>query len=230
MKRFWKDVAVAPEGAGFGVTLDGRPLRTPARQPLVAPTESLAAAIAAEWLDSPEEVDPRSMPLTGLANAALDRVAPDPETFATNLARYGESDLLAYRAEGPLALAERQADAWDPLLQWARRRFDVDFATTAGVSFVAQPADTVRRLAHAVASHSPFQLAALSPLVTISGSLVIALAVIEGEVTAEQAWAAAAVDDAWQLEKWGEDAEAMIALGNRRRDFLSAARFLSLLD
>lgn len=230
MKRFWKDVAVVPEGAGFGVTLDGRPLRTPARQPLVVPTEALAAAIAAEWLDSSEEVDPRSMPLTGLANAALDRVAPDPETFAINLARYGESDLLAYRAEGPLALAERQADAWDPLLQWARRRFDVDFATTAGVWFVAQPADTVRRLAHAVASHSPFQLAALSPLVTISGSLVIALAVIEGEVTAEQAWAAAAVDDAWQLEKWGEDAEAMIALGNRRRDFLSAARFLSLLD
>jgi chaperone required for assembly of F1-ATPase len=170
------------------------------------------------------------MPLTGLANAAIDRVAPDPEAFAADLARYGESDLFAYRAEGPTTLVERQAAAWDPLLQWARRRFDVDFAVTSGISFIAQPDDTVRRLAHAVASLDPFRLAALSPLVTIGGSLVAALAVVEEETTAEGAWEAVAVDESWQLEKWGEDAEARTALDNRRRDFLAAARFLSLLD
>jgi len=230
MKRFWKEVAVAREDNGFGVTLDGRPLRTPARVPLLLPTEMLAEAVAAEWRDSPEEVDPRAMPLTGLANAAIDRVAPDRETFAADLARYGESDLLAYRAEGPSALVQRQAAAWDPLLQWARRRFDVDFAVTSGISFVAQPDDTVRRLAHAVASLDPFRLAALSPLVTIGGSLVAALATVEEEITPEDAWDAVAIDENWQLEKWGEDSEARLALDNRRRDFLAAPRFLSLLD
>ena len=229
MKRFWKEVAVAREDGGFGVTLDGRPVRTPARVPLLLPTERLADAVAAEWRDSLEEVDPRAMPLTGLANAAIDRVAPDPERFATDLGRYGESDLFAYRAEGPTTLVGRQAAAWDPLLQWARRRFDVDFAVTSGISFIAQPDDTVRRLAHAVASLNPFRLAALSPLVTIGGSLVAALSVVEEETTPEGAWEAVAVDESWQLEKWGEDAEARSALDNRRRDFLSAARFLSLL-
>ena len=230
MKRFWKEVAVAREADSFGVNLDGRPVRTPARAPLLLPTERLAEAVAAEWRDRPEDVDPRGMPLTGLANAAIDRVAPNREAFAAGLARYGESDLFAYRAEGPAGLVERQAAAWDPLLQWARRRFDVDFAVTTGVSFVAQPADTVRRLGHAVASLDVNRLAALSPLVTIGGSLVAALAVVEGENTPDQAWEAVAVDENWQLEKWGEDAEARTALDNRRREFLAAAGFLSLLD
>lgn len=230
MKRFWKDVAVVGEDGGFGVKLDGKPLRTPARAPLLVPTERLADAVAAEWRDSAEEVNPRAMPLTGLSNAAVDRIATDRETFAANLARYAESDLLAYRAEGPRPLVDRQASAWDPLLQWARRRYDVDFAVTEGVTFVAQPADTVRRLGHAVAALDPFRLAALSPLVTISGSLVAALAVLEGQVTPEAAWAAVTVDEAWQLEQWGEDAEAVLALRNREADFLAAARLLTLLD
>ena len=126
-------------------------------------------------------------------------------------------------------MVERQAQAWDPLLQWARRRYDVDFATTQGVSFVAQPADTVRRLDHAVASLTAFQLAGLSPLVTIGGSLVAALAVVNGEVSPEAAWAAVSVDDAWQLEQWGEDADARTALDNRQSDFLAGARFIALL-
>ena len=230
MKRFWTDVAVFREGGGFGVALDGRPVRTPARAALQVPSEALAEAIGTEWRDSPDEVDPRAMPLTGLANAAIDRVSPDPEAFAANLARYGESDLLAYRAEAPGALVQAQAQAWDPLLQWARRRFDVDFTVTEGVTFVAQPAATVERLRHAVVSLDPFRLAALSPLVSIGGSLVAALAVVEGEVSAEEAWNAVSVDERWQLERWGDDAEARAVLDNRRRDFLAAARFLSLLD
>jgi chaperone required for assembly of F1-ATPase len=230
VKRFWKDVIVAKEDGGWGVALDTRPVRTPARAPLVVPTEALADAIADEWRGIAGEVDPRAMPLTGLANAAIDRVAPERQAFAAGLARYAEADLACYRAEGPRGLVERQEESWDALLAWARRRFDVDFATTCGIVHVEQPAATVDRLAHALASLDPFRLAGLSPLVTIGGSLVAALAVVEKAITPEAAWDAVSVDERWQLEQWGADAEAEAALENRRRDFLAAARFLDLLD
>jgi len=230
VKRFWKDVIVAKEDGGWGVALDTRPVRTPARAPLVVPTEALADAIADEWRGIAGEVDPRAMPLTGLANAAIDRVAPERQAFAAGLARYAEADLACYRAEGPRGLVERQEVSWDALLAWARRRFDVDFATTCGIVHVEQPAATVDRLAHALAALDPFRLAGLSPLVTIGGSLVAALAVVEKAITPEAAWDAVSVDERWQLEQWGADAEAEAALENRRRDFLAAARFLDLLD
>jgi len=230
VKRFWKDVIVAKEDGGWGVALDTRPVRTPARAPLVVPTEALADAIADEWRGIAGEVDPRAMPLTGLANAAIDRVAPERQAFAAGLARYAEADLACYRAEGPRGLVERQEESWDALLAWARRRFDVDFATTCGIVHVEQPAATVDRLAHALAALDPFRLAGLSPLVTIGGSLVAALAVVEKAITPEAAWDSVSVDERWQLEQWGADAEAEAALENRRRDFLAAARFLDLLD
>jgi chaperone required for assembly of F1-ATPase len=230
VKRFWKDVIVAKEDGGWGVALDTRPVRTPARAPLVVPTEALADAIADEWRGIEGEVDPRAMPLTGLANAAIDRVAPERQAFAAGLARYAEADLACYRAEGPRGLVERQEESWDALLAWARRRFDVDFATTCGIVHVEQPAATVDRLAHALAALDPFRLAGLSPLVTIGGSLVAALAVVEKAITPEAAWDSVSVDERWQLEQWGADAEAEAALENRRRDFLAAARFLDLLD
>lgn len=229
MKRFWSKAEAVAGGGEWGVELDGRPVRTPARAPLVLPQEALALAIANEWEETGETVDPRGMPLTGLANAAIDRVAPDPQRFATDLARYAEADLLCYRADGPKALIDRQAAAWDPLLQWARRRYDVDFAVTHGITHVPQQPATIARLSHAVATLDPFHLAGISPLVTIGGSLVAALAVLEGEVDPEAAWTALTVDDAWQLDKWGSDAEAEAALANRRADFTAAARFLSLL-
>lgn len=230
MKRFWKEVTVAREDGAWGVRLDGRPLRTPARLLLTVPGESLAEAMAAEWDETGETVDPRAMPLTGLANAAIDRVAPDPAAFASGLGRYAEGDLACYRAEGPRELAERQEESWDALLAWARRRFDVDFTTTCNVLHVDQPDATVQRLAHAVAVLDPFRLAGLSPLVTIGGSLIAALAVLEGALTPEQAWEAVTIDEQWQLEQWGSDAEAELALDNRRREFFAAARFLELLD
>jgi chaperone required for assembly of F1-ATPase len=212
------------------VELDGKPLRTPARAPLVVPTESLARAIATEWQSIEDDVNPRAMPLTGLANAAIDRVAPDVQAFAAGLANYAQGDLACYRADFPRELVERQAESWDSLLSWARRRFDVDFATTCGIMHVQQPDATVQRLAHMVATLDPFRLAGLSPLVTIGGSLIAALAVLESRMTGEDAWAAITIDDRWQLEQWGSDAEAEAALENRRRDFLAAARFLALLD
>lgn len=230
MKRFWKDAATVERGGGWGVELDGKPVRTPAREPLAVPTSALAEAIAAEWNGIEEKIDPRDMPLTGLANAAIDRIAPDKQAFAAGLARYAEGDLACYRAEGPHDLLDRQCESWDALLGWARRRFDVDFKTTSGILHVSQPSGTVEQLAHAVATLDPFRLAGLSPLVTIGGSLIAALGVLEGAFTPEAAWDAVSIDERWQLEQWGSDAEAEAALENRRRDFMAAARFLELLD
>ena len=230
MKRFWKSAAVVEGDGRFAIELDGRRVKTPARADLTVPTHALANAIAAEWNEAGDEVDPRAMPMTGLANAAIDRVAADRGAFATSLARYGESDLTCYRADGPETLVRRQAESWDALLGWARRRYDVDFATCSGVMHVAQPAETVRKLGHAVASLGAFHLAGLSPLVTIGGSLVAALAVLEEMIPATEAWEAVSLDDRWQMEQWGADAEAEAALDARRRDFLAGARFLELLD
>lgn len=230
MKRFWTDVAVEPQEGGWAVKLDGRPVRTPARAPLVVQTEALAEAIAEEWRSVEDEIDPRAMPLTGLANAAIDRVAPEREAFAAGLARYAEADLACYRAEGPCGLLERQEERWDALLAWARRRYDVDFATTCGLMHVEQPAATVERLSHAVVSLDALHLAGLSPLVTLGGSLIAALAVLERAITADEAWKAVSVDERWQLEQWGADTEAEKALEERMRDFMSGARFLELVD
>jgi chaperone required for assembly of F1-ATPase len=230
VKRFWTEVAVVEQEGGWGIALDGRPVRTPARAPLVMPGKSLADAIAQEWREAGEEVDPRAMPLTGLANAAIDRVAPDRRAFAAGLARYAEADLACYRAQGPGALVERQSARWDELLGWARRRFDVDFVTTDGLIHVAQPSATVERLAQAVAALDAFHLDGLSPLVTLGGSLVAALAVLEGAIAPEAAWDSVTIDEHWQRDQWGADAEAEAALEDKRRDFLAAARFLSLLD
>jgi len=230
VKRFWTKAAVIERDCTWSVELDGKPLRTPAREPLGVPTLSLAEAIAEEWNDVEDKVDPRGMPLTGLANAAIDRVAPEKQAFAAGLAGYAEGDLACYRAEGPRELVDRQCEGWDTLLGWARRRFDVDFNTTSGILHIDQPAATVERLAHAVGTLDAFRLAGLSPLVAIGGSLIAALGVLEGGFTPEQAWEAVSVDERWQLEQWGSDKEAEVALENRRREFHAAARFLELLD
>ena len=229
MKRFYKNAAARAADGGYEILLDERPVKTPARARLIAPGERLGSAIADEWNGQGEEVDPRSMPLTGLANAAIDRVALDPPAFARTLAQFGESDLLCYRADSPAALVGRQSETWDPLIAWARRRFDIDFEIVEGIIHRPQPAATVERLGKAVAARGPFELAALSPLVTISGSLVIALALAEEAIDVDTAWAAATLDEAWQAEQWGEDAEATAVLANRRRDFEAAYRFLKLL-
>jgi chaperone required for assembly of F1-ATPase len=231
MRRFYKEAAAAPaeDGEGYRLLLDGRPVRTPAKALLVVPSAALAEAMAAEWRAQGEAVDPRSMPLTGLANAAIDRVGPDPEAFAAALARYGETDLLCYRAEAPDKLVARQTELWDPILAWARRRYDIELKVVSGIIHQPQPAEAVSRIARAVAARSAFELAGLSPLVTVSGSVLIALALDEGALKLDAAWTAASLDDQWQLDQWGEDAEARLALENRRQDFEAGARFLGLL-
>ena len=229
MKRFWKTVAlVAADDGGFGVTLDARPVRTPARVPLVLPTRALADAVLAEWAAQGDEVDPRTMPMTGLSNAAIDRVLPDPSLFVTQIAAYAETDLLCYRADAPATLVARQADAWDPLLAWARTRYGIALKVTAGIVHVAQPPETLARLRTAVAAQDAHALAALSPLVTIGGSLVAALAVAERMIDADAAFDLTHLDELWQVERWGEDALATEARTLRRADFIAAARFLDL--
>ena len=230
MKRFWKQAEAVAEGDAWTVKLDSRPVRTPGGTPLAVPSPALAQAIAAEWNGIEESIDPRRMPLTGLANAAIERIAPEKDAFAAGLANYAEGDLACYRAEGPRKLVERQEAEWDALLSWARRHYDVDFCTTSGLIHVDQPQATVERLAYALAVLDAFRLAGLSPLVTIGGSLVAALAVLQEAISAEAAWEAVTVDDRWQLEQWGSDAEAEAALANKRRDFLAGAKFLELLE
>ena len=229
MRRFWKEVTVERDDAGWAVRLDGGAVRTPARAALSGPSRALADAIAEEWRSVGDEVDPCGMPLTGFANAAIDRVAPDRQAFAAGLGRYAEADLACYRSEWPPELVERQQQGWDPLLAWARRRYDVNLATTSGLIHIPQPPATVDRLVHEVTALDPFRLAGLSSLVTIGASLIAGLAVLEKAIPTEEAWAAVSLDERWQLEQWGSDTEAQKALENRRRDFLAAARFLELL-
>ena len=226
MKRFWKEVTVDAE---LGVRLDGRPVRTPGRAPLLLPTGMLAEAVADEWRNVAEDIDPRAMPLTGIANAAIDHIVPDSEAFATGLAAYGESDLLCYRADGPPDLVARQAALWDPPLDWARDRYDVHFEIATGVMHRVQPAATIERLGVAIAARAAFDLAPLSPVVTITGSLVLALALAERAMAAEAVWTAANLDEDWQAEKWGLDDLAIKTREAHQRDFDAAVRFLSLV-
>ncbi|MGQ0588352.1 MAG: ATP12 family chaperone protein [Sphingosinicella sp.] len=226
MRRFYKAATATGDGR---ILLDGKPVRTPSRADLAAPTPELAAAIAAEWDAQGETIDPRTMPMTGLANAAIDRIAPDTDAYARGLAVFGESDLLCYRAEGPAKLAARQAERWDPILAWARRRYDVDFVIAPGIVHRRQPRDTVDQLTQAVLARDAFALAGLSPLVTVGGSLIVALALAEGAIDLDTAWEAAMLDELWQIEQWGDDEEAVRALAARRHDFEAGYRFLTLL-
>lgn len=228
MKRFYKDVAVVPMDEGLSILLDGRPVRTPARASLALPTSALADAVAEEWRAQGDEIDPAAMPITGLANAAIDHVATNKADFAAGIARYAQSDLLCYRADGPAALVARQAAAWEPLLEWGRGRYDVAFVVTQGILPVAQPEETLDRLATAVSALDPFTLAGLSALVTLSGSLVCGLAIVEGGYDPAAVWQAAEIDEAWQVEQWGKDAEAAARSVRRAAEFATAARFCAL--
>lgn len=229
MKRFWKQAEVIAEAGGWGIALDGRPVRTPERAPLAVPTRALAEAIAAEWDAQGEDIDPASMPLTGLANAAIDLASPDPAAFAEPIAAYAESDLFCYRDDRDAALQAEQAAAWNPLLAWAEARHGVEFALTQGVLPIDQPPATIAALRAALLAHDPFRLAALTPLVTIGGSLVAGLALAEDAFAADALWDAVSLDELYQERRWGADSEAQKARARREADWHHAARFLSLL-
>ena len=229
MKRFYTAASVTGTAAPFGVALDGRAMRTPARASLALPTRALAEAVVAEWQAQGDIIDPRSMPLTGLGNAAVDHVAPDTAGFADGLSLYAQNELLAYRADGPAPLAARQAAVWDPLLAWARQRYDIDFTIVTGIIHRDQPAPMLARIAAAYRGFDAFTLAALNPVVTISGSAIIGLAVAAGEIDADAAWLAGHLDELWQAEHWGKDPLAEAGHAERRRDLAAATELLRLL-
>lgn len=228
-KRFWTDAAVAPHDGGWGVALDGRPLRTPARALLTAPTQAAAEACAQEWRAQPETYDPATMPVTRALNSAIDRVAPQFQAVAAEVAAYGETDLLCYRAPAPQQLVDRQAQAWDPWLDWARTRHGAALICVAGVIHAPQPPESIGRLAEAVAALNPWRLTALYELTALSGSLVLGLAVEEGVLEPEKAWPISRIDEHWQIAQWGEDAEAAEVAARKAADFAAAARLAALL-
>lgn len=231
MKRFYKEakaVRLTDVESGWTVELDGRRIMTPDRQQMSLPTAALAQAVADEWNAQGDKIDPKAMPMTGFANAAIDRIAPARADFVADIARYGEADLLCYRADSPAELVAREAEGWDPLLDWAARRYDVAFETITGIVHRPQPDATLSRLKDAVAARNDFELAALSKMVQLGGSLVIALALAESHETAERLWTTACLDEQWQAELWGEDEVALRHRQDREADFMSAARFLEL--
>ncbi|NEU11505.1 ATPase [Methylobacterium sp. BTF04] len=228
-KRFYAAAGSAETDGQFRLTLDGRVANTPARNPLVLPTEALAQAVAAEWEAQVAVIDPHTMPLTRLANTAIDGVAPRRDAVIDDLSAYAGTDLLAYRAGDPERLIASQAAAWDPVLDWARDALDARFILGEGVMHVTQPEATVAALRRALAqTDGPFRLAALHTMTTLTGSLLLALAVLHDHLTPEQAWEAAHVDEAYQASVWGTDAEAEIRHALRKGEFAAAARLAAL--
>ena len=228
-KRFYKEAVAAPADGGYGIFLDGRPVNTPARHPLVAPSRPLAEAIAAEWAGQGETIDPATMPLTKLMNTALDGVAAQMVEVETDVAKYAASDLICYRAGEPESLAAAQAAAWDPLVAFARDKLGAKFALAEGVMFVEQPQAALGAFGRALRAYvgegpaAPLRLAALHVMTTLTGSAIIALAVALGEIDAAKAWDAANVDEDWQMRAWGQDAEAMARRAARYRELQAAA-------
>ena len=231
MKRFYKETAVDAGEGGFRVLLDGRPMRTPAKAVLVVPTDRLAGAIAQEWRDIPEkaEINVSHLPLTRLAATGLDRVPVQRERVIDDTAKYAASDMLCYRATDPASLVQRQHQLWQPLLDWLAERYDARLTVASGTTFVAQPSAAVASLRAAVAAHGDLALSALYNLTHISGSLGIGLALSEQRLSASDAFAAAELDELYQLERWGEDPTATKRHEGIRRDLEAGARFLALL-
>lgn len=230
MKRFWKEVEVASQDGGWGIALDGRPVRTPHRAPLVVASLALVEAIAAEWLAQGETVDPAAMPMTGIANAAIDLATPDPAAFAEPIAAYAATDLFCYRDDRDALLQAEQVATWNPLLAWAEERFGIEFVITKGILPVDQPPETVAALRDAVFAVDPWRMAALTPLVTIGGSLVAGLARVEEAFDAATLWEAVSLDELYQERRWGADAQAQAQRSAHKRDWDNAARFLALLN
>ena len=228
-KRFYKTATVGDADGGFGILLDGRSVNTPARRRVEIPSRALAEAMAAEWAAQGETIDPSTMPLTRLANTALDGVAEQITTVEAELVKYAASDLICYRAGEPEGLVLAQAAAWDPIVAFVRDRLGARLALAEGVMFVAQSEATLVALTTAVrrwvgqGSAAAFRLAALYEMTTLTGSLALALAVALGALTVDAAWTAAHVDEDFQMRTWGADAEALTRRDRRFADMRAAA-------
>ena len=225
--RFYRDVLVEKTDEAYRVLLDGKPIRTPAGAAFDLPSEALAQAIAEEWQAQGENIRPESLPLTRLANTAIDGAAKR-DAFIEQILAFARSDLLCYRATAPQDLVARQAAQWDPLLEWARQRYDAHLRTVAGIGFVEQPPEAIAGLARTLAARDGFALAALAAAATLTGSAIIALGLSEGRCDADEAFAAAQLDELYQAEKWGEDQEALIRSRSKAAELTHIARFFRL--
>ena len=223
-KRFYKTASVEARDGGFALLLDGRGVKTPGKRALVLPTRAFADAVAEEWMAQGERVDPTTMPLTRIANTAIDAVAENMDAVAADIVAFAGSDLLCYRATAPEGLVTRQSEAWDPLLAWAKDELGAPLETVAGVMPVVQRTEALAGVASALEELGPFALAALHVMTTLAGSAVIGLAHARGRLPLEEAWASAHVDEDWQIEQWGEDAEAAARRVRRRAEFAAASR------
>lgn len=221
-KRFWTKADVRREGDGWTVVLDDKPVRTPGKHPLIVPTEALARAIAAEWDAQEGVIRPETMPLTRAANSAIEKVAPQFDAVAEMLAAYGGSDLLCYRADAPEVLTERQAKAWDPLLDWSAKEIGAPLRPTKGIVHVEQDAAALAKFEAELKALDTFGLTAIHDLVTLPGSLVLGLAVLKGRLSAEEAYELSRIDEEYQAELWGRDEEADEAAAGRLQAMRSA--------
>ena len=229
-KRFYEHVAIKDEGDGVALLLDGKGVRTPGKTPFLLPNAALAEAIAEEWRGQGARIDPSTMPLTRLANSVIDGVKGSEGAVLDDILKYAGSDLLCYRAEGSKELVALQSKHWDPILAFAKKDLGSPMRLSEGVMHVAQPQASLDAIRKRLDSFDAWSLAALHVMTGLSGSALLALAVALGRLTPEEAWAAAHVDEDWQIAQWGEDEEAKLRRANRHRDFTAAARLLTLLQ
>lgn len=230
MKRVYKTVAVNAGDGGFSITLDGRPVRTPGRAALLLPGRALAQAVATEWDAQQGKVDPTSMPMMQCAATAIDRVAPNHDEVAKQTARYGETDLTCHRAEHPQALQDRQAAGWDPLLDWMAKGRGLRLQPVAGLLAVRQDEAGLQRLEQELLGLDAFRLAGISAATGSLGSIVLALAMAEGRLSATEAFRLSRIDEDWQAEQWGLDAEEAARAARLEADIRDLSRFLALLE
>ena len=231
LKRFYQQATAGKTDGGFALLLDGKMVKTPAKKRLVLPSRALADAIATEWAAQESEIDPATMPLTRLANLAIDRISEEAAAIREEIVRYASSDHVLYRVGEPEGLVALQAAHWEPILEWAHSALGARFILARGVNFVAQPeAALTAARAEVETWPPPFALAALASLTSLAGSALIALALARGRLTAVEAWNAAHVDEDWNIRQWGEDAEAMNRRAQRFAEFEAAAKMLALLD
>ncbi len=229
-KRFYKEVSVAEVDGGYAIHLDGKPVKTPARQALTASTPELAELIRDEWANQVEVIDPRIMPITRLMNTALDGIAPDPQPVFEDILRFSSSDMLCYRAAGPDNLVARQTERWDPIIDWAANDLGARFILIEGIMPQEQPRDSTAAFSVTLRKYqSPVELAALHTVTTLTGSAILALAFAEGRLSAEEVWDLAHLDEDWTNEHWGTDAEAQHRREKRHEELQAAAAvFLAL--
>lgn len=229
-KRFYNEVTVAETPDGLAIHLDGRPVRTPAKALLALPTEAAARLVADEFAAQGEHIDPVSMPVMRLANTAIDGVAADVQAVIEDILRFASSDLVCYRADAPEGLVARQQQAWDPVIDWARQQLGARLYLAEGVMHVEQPREAIGAIGiHLRQRGEPLRLAAIHVMTTLTGSALLALAVESGEIDTETAWTAAHVDEDWNIEQWGEDAEAAARRSLRKRDMMAAANLITAL-